>query len=71
MITRFAGGQARALEYTEGPYVGVVHQALQGLAVLEPADADVAEVVNAMADRGRGFVMGQWPVRGRVSIYSV
>ena len=42
--------QARALEYTEGPYVGVAHQALQGLAALEPADADVAEVARAIVE---------------------
>ncbi|WDH35702.1 SDR family oxidoreductase [Pseudomonas chlororaphis] len=36
--------QARAAEYNQGPYAGVPEQALDGLAALEPADADVAEV---------------------------
>ncbi|MBV6754061.1 SDR family oxidoreductase [Pseudomonas chlororaphis] len=42
--------QARALEYTEGPYAGVAEQALQGLAALEPADADVGEVARAIVE---------------------
>ncbi|NVZ25349.1 SDR family oxidoreductase [Pseudomonas gingeri] len=40
--------KARALEYTEGPYAGVAAQALEGLAALEPADADVVEVARAI-----------------------
>ncbi|RJF87192.1 SDR family oxidoreductase [Oleomonas cavernae] len=39
---------ARADEYNEGPYAGVPDKALQGLAALEPADADVAEVAKAI-----------------------
>lgn len=35
---------ARAAEYNEGPYKGVPEQALQGLAALEPADADAGAV---------------------------
>jgi NAD(P)-dependent dehydrogenase (short-subunit alcohol dehydrogenase family) len=35
---------ARAAEYETGPYAGVSDQALKGLAGLEPADADPAEV---------------------------
>lgn len=35
---------ARAAEYETGPYAGVSDQALRGLAGLEPADADPAEV---------------------------
>lgn len=36
--------QARSAEYEAGPYAGVADQALRGLAGLEPADADPAEV---------------------------
>ena len=35
---------ARAAQYMTGPYAGVAEKALQGLASLEPADADPAEV---------------------------
>lgn len=42
--------QARAAEYNEGPYAGVPDQALKGLAALEPADADVGEVANAIVE---------------------
>ncbi|HEY1856749.1 SDR family oxidoreductase [Acidocella sp.] len=35
---------ARAAEYEAGPYAGIADQALQGLARLEPEDADPAEV---------------------------
>jgi NAD(P)-dependent dehydrogenase (short-subunit alcohol dehydrogenase family) len=35
---------ARAAEYEAGPYAGVADKALKGLAGLEPADADPAEV---------------------------
>ncbi|NWB89132.1 SDR family oxidoreductase [Pseudomonas gingeri] len=42
--------QARVLEYTEGPYAGVAEQALQGLAALEPVDADVGEVARAIVE---------------------
>ncbi|QCI67092.1 SDR family oxidoreductase [Phreatobacter stygius] len=39
---------ARAAEYRTGPYAGVADQALKGLAALEPADADPAEVARAI-----------------------
>ena len=42
--------QARAAEYNEGPYAGVPDQALKGLAALEPADADVGEVADAIVE---------------------
>ena len=41
---------ARAAEYNEGPYKGVPEQALQGLATLEPADADAGAVAVAIVD---------------------
>ena len=44
------GDTARAAEYNDGPYKGVPDQALQGLALLEPADADAAEVAAAIVD---------------------
>jgi NAD(P)-dependent dehydrogenase (short-subunit alcohol dehydrogenase family) len=42
--------QARAAEYLEGPYAGVADMALKGLAALEPADANPADVAKAIAD---------------------
>ncbi len=41
---------ARAAEYLEGPYKGILDKALQGLAALEPADADPQEVARAIVD---------------------
>jgi NAD(P)-dependent dehydrogenase (short-subunit alcohol dehydrogenase family) len=41
---------ARATEYNEGPYEGIPEKALQGLAALEPADADAASVAAAIVD---------------------
>ena len=41
---------ARAAEYEAGPYAGVADQALKGLAGLEPADADPAEVARAIVE---------------------
>jgi NAD(P)-dependent dehydrogenase (short-subunit alcohol dehydrogenase family) len=38
----------RAAEYEDGPYAGVAERALGGLAALEPADADVADVAKAI-----------------------
>jgi NAD(P)-dependent dehydrogenase (short-subunit alcohol dehydrogenase family) len=38
----------RAAEYETGPYAGITDQALKGLASLEPADADPAEVARAI-----------------------
>jgi NAD(P)-dependent dehydrogenase (short-subunit alcohol dehydrogenase family) len=39
---------SRAIEYTHGPYAGVAEQALKGLALLEPLDADPASVAEAI-----------------------
>jgi hypothetical protein len=39
---------ARAAEYNDGPYEGVAERALKGLASLEPADADVSAVADAI-----------------------
>jgi NAD(P)-dependent dehydrogenase (short-subunit alcohol dehydrogenase family) len=39
----------RAAEYNEGPYKGVSDRALQGLAHLEPPDADAGAVADAIA----------------------
>ena len=39
---------ARAAEYETGPYAGISDKALKGLASLEPADADPAEVARAI-----------------------
>lgn len=39
---------ARAAEYAAGPYAGIADRALQGLAALEPADADPAAVARAI-----------------------
>ena len=41
--------QARADEYHNGPYAGLPEQSLKGLASLEPADADVGAVAEAIA----------------------
>jgi NAD(P)-dependent dehydrogenase (short-subunit alcohol dehydrogenase family) len=38
----------RAAEYDDGPYAGVPEQALKGLSSLEPADADVGAVAEAI-----------------------
>jgi len=38
------GDAARVAEYEAGPYAGIADKALKGLAGLEPADADPAEV---------------------------
>jgi NAD(P)-dependent dehydrogenase (short-subunit alcohol dehydrogenase family) len=40
--------KARAAEYDEGPYAGLPEQSLKGLASLEPADADVGAVADAI-----------------------
>ncbi len=42
--------QARAAEYNDGPYKGIPEKALQGLAALEPIDADPASVAAAVVD---------------------
>jgi NAD(P)-dependent dehydrogenase (short-subunit alcohol dehydrogenase family) len=40
----------RATQYNEGPYAGVAEQAIKGLASLEPADADVRAVAEAIVN---------------------
>ncbi|RUL62253.1 SDR family oxidoreductase [Dyella dinghuensis] len=40
--------KARATEYDQGPYAGLPEQSLKGLASLEPADADVSAVADAI-----------------------
>lgn len=54
--------QARAAEYNEGPYAGVPDKALRGLAALEPADADAAEVARAIVTVV-GMPFGKRPFR--------
>lgn len=57
--------QVRAAEYDNGPYAGVPQQALQGLAALEPADADagaVAETIVAVI----GMPFGSRPFRTHI-----
>ena len=41
---------SRAAEYEAGPYAGVADHALKGLAALEPADADPADVARAIVE---------------------
>jgi NAD(P)-dependent dehydrogenase (short-subunit alcohol dehydrogenase family) len=53
---------ARAAEYTDGPYKGVPEQALQGLASIEPADADAGDVAVAIVDVV-GMPFGKRPFR--------
>ncbi|WP_411835998.1 SDR family oxidoreductase [Pseudomonas chlororaphis subsp. aurantiaca] len=57
--------QARAAEYNQGPYAGVPEQALNGLAALEPADADVAEVARAIVE-AVGLPFGTRPLRRHI-----
>jgi NAD(P)-dependent dehydrogenase (short-subunit alcohol dehydrogenase family) len=57
--------QARAAEYNQGPYAGVPEQALNGLAALEPADADVAEVARAIVEIV-GLPFGTRPLRRHI-----
>ncbi|ROL87573.1 SDR family oxidoreductase [Pseudomonas chlororaphis] len=57
--------QARAAEYNQGPYSGVPEQALNGLAALEPADADVAEVAKAIVEIV-GLPFGTRPLRRHI-----
>lgn len=53
---------ARAAEYTAGPYAGVPERALKGLASLEPADADVGAVAEAIV-KVVGTPFGRRPFR--------
>ncbi|MDF0733089.1 SDR family oxidoreductase [Pseudomonas entomophila] len=54
-----------AAAYLNGPYAGVAEQALQGLAQLEPADADPAQVAREIV-RVVGLPHGQRPFRVHV-----
>lgn len=56
---------ARAAEYSAGPYAGVSEEALKGLASLEPADADVRTVAEAIV-RVVDMPFGQRPFRTHV-----
>jgi NAD(P)-dependent dehydrogenase (short-subunit alcohol dehydrogenase family) len=56
---------ARATEYTDGPYAGIADKALKGLASLEPADADPAEVAREIV-RVVGLPFGKRPFRVHV-----
>ena len=55
----------RAADYNEGPYKGVPEQALQGLAALEPADADAGAVAVAIVDIV-GMPFGTRPFRRHI-----
>lgn len=57
--------QARAAEYDNGPYAGVPQQALQGLAALEPADADAGSVAAAIV-AVIGMPFGSRPFRTHI-----
>ncbi|MGY2682748.1 SDR family oxidoreductase [Pseudomonas tolaasii] len=57
--------QARVALYNEGPYAGVADAALQGLAALEPADADVGEVAKAIVEIV-GLPFGTRPFRRHI-----
>lgn len=56
---------ARAAEYDEGPYAGVPDKALQGLAALEPADADAGTVAEAIV-RVVDMPFGKRPFRTHI-----
>jgi NAD(P)-dependent dehydrogenase (short-subunit alcohol dehydrogenase family) len=56
---------ACAAEYNDGPYAGVPEQALKGLASLEPADADVVAVAEAIV-RVVDMPFGKRPFRTHV-----
>lgn len=55
----------RAADYNEGPYKGVSEQALQGLAALEPVDADAGAVALAIVDIV-GMPFGTRPFRKHI-----
>lgn len=57
---------ARAAEYEAGPYAGIADKALRGLAALEPADADPAEVARQIV-RVVGLPFGTRPFRVHVN----
>jgi NAD(P)-dependent dehydrogenase (short-subunit alcohol dehydrogenase family) len=56
---------ARVAEYEAGPYAGIADKALKGLAGLEPADADPAEVARQIA-RVVDMPFGKRPFRVHV-----
>jgi NAD(P)-dependent dehydrogenase (short-subunit alcohol dehydrogenase family) len=56
---------ARAAEYEAGPYAGIADKALKGLAGLEPADADPAEVARQIV-RVVDMPFGKRPFRVHV-----
>ena len=56
---------ARAAEYEAGPYAGIADRALRGLAGLEPADADPAEVARQIV-RVVDLPFGKRPFRVHV-----
>jgi NAD(P)-dependent dehydrogenase (short-subunit alcohol dehydrogenase family) len=56
---------ARAAEYESGPYAGIADKALKGLASLEPADADPAEVARQIV-RVVDMPFGKRPFRVHV-----
>ncbi|QEL27118.1 SDR family NAD(P)-dependent oxidoreductase (plasmid) [Bosea sp. F3-2] len=60
-----ASDEARAAEYEVGPYAGIAEKALKGLASLEPADADPAEVAREIV-RVVGTPFGKRPFRVHV-----
>jgi NAD(P)-dependent dehydrogenase (short-subunit alcohol dehydrogenase family) len=57
--------QARVAEYETGPYAGIAAKALKGLADLEPADADPAEVARQIV-RVVDLPFGERPFRVHV-----
>jgi NAD(P)-dependent dehydrogenase (short-subunit alcohol dehydrogenase family) len=57
--------KARVAEYDEGPYAGVAERALKGLASLEPPDADVGAVAEAIV-RVVDMPFGKRPFRTHV-----
>jgi NAD(P)-dependent dehydrogenase (short-subunit alcohol dehydrogenase family) len=57
--------QARVAEYETGPYAGIAAKALKGLAGLEPADADPAEVARQIV-RVVDLPFGERPFRVHV-----
>src|ERR1700744_1374994 len=59
------GDAARVAEYEAGAYAGIADKALKGLAVLEPADADPAEVARQIV-RVVALPFGQRPFRVHV-----
>ena len=57
--------EKRAAEYDNGPYAGLPQQSLKGLASLEPADADVGAVADAITTVV-GMPFGKRPFRTHI-----